>query len=150
MVTGIVPHVGGPIMPPGHPKTLIAGLPAARVSDKAICVGPPDIIVKGAPTTLIGGLPAARMGDQTAHGGIIVFGCPTAWIGDSGGGSGGTLQGMAMSAAKAAQKPFCKECAALAAERKNPGPSNVATPQGKAVSAAKQTKAAFCEECAKK
>ena len=47
MVNGTVPHVGGPVMPPG------------------------------APTVLIGGQPAARMGDSTAHGGIIVAGCPT-------------------------------------------------------------------------
>ena len=23
MVTGVVPHVGGPILPPGHPTTII-------------------------------------------------------------------------------------------------------------------------------
>jgi uncharacterized Zn-binding protein involved in type VI secretion len=51
MVTGIVPHVGGPILPPG-------GI-----------------------TVLIGGQPAARMGDMTAHGGAIVLGLPTVLIG---------------------------------------------------------------------
>ncbi len=147
MVTGLVPHVGGPIMPPGHPKTLIAGLPAARVGDKAVCVGPPDVIVKGAATTMIGGLPAARVGDQTAHGGMIVLGCFTVLISDSGG-SGGTLQGMAMSAAKAAAKPFCKECAALAKKTLTP-PKSAATPQGKALSAARKDQLPFCEQCAK-
>ena len=51
MVTGVVPHVGGPILPPG------------------------------CPTVLIGGMPAARMGDLTAHGGTIVLGLPTVLIG---------------------------------------------------------------------
>ena len=46
-----IPHVGGPILPPG------------------------------ALTVLIGGMPAARMGDLTAHGGTIVMGLPTVLIG---------------------------------------------------------------------
>lgn len=81
MFTGPVPHVGGPILPPGAVTTLIGKLPAARVSDMAVCVGPPDSIVKGSATVLIGKMPAARMGDQTAHGGVIVLGCPTVLIG---------------------------------------------------------------------
>jgi uncharacterized Zn-binding protein involved in type VI secretion len=81
MVTGIVPHVGGPILPPGCPTVLIGKLPAARVGDMATCVGPPDVIAKGSVTVLIGGPPAARMLDQTAHGGMIVMGCPTVIIG---------------------------------------------------------------------
>jgi uncharacterized Zn-binding protein involved in type VI secretion len=76
-----IPHVGGPITGPGAPTVLIGGLPAARVSDMAVCVGPPDTIVKGSATVLIGGLPAARMGDTTAHGGSIVLGYPTVLIG---------------------------------------------------------------------
>jgi uncharacterized Zn-binding protein involved in type VI secretion len=74
MVTGIVPHVGGPILPPGAPTVLIGGLPAARVGDMAFCTGPPDVIVQGCPTVLIGGSMAARMGDMTVHGGVIVIG----------------------------------------------------------------------------
>jgi uncharacterized Zn-binding protein involved in type VI secretion len=81
MVTGVVPHVGGPILPPGCPTVLIGGMPAARVGDMATCVGPPDIIVKGSATVLIGNKPAARLGDNTAHGGAIVVGCPTVMIG---------------------------------------------------------------------
>ena len=46
-----IPHVGGPILPPG------------------------------CPTVLIGGKPAARMGDSTAHGGMVAAGCPTVQIG---------------------------------------------------------------------
>lgn len=76
-----IPHVGGPITSPGCPTVLIGGLPAARVSDMAVCVGPPDSIVKGSATVLIGNMPAARIGDSTAHGGVIVAGCPTVIIG---------------------------------------------------------------------
>jgi len=60
---------------------LIGFLPAARVTDMAICVGPPDVIVKGSMTVMIGYLPAARIGDLTAHGGVIVTGFPTVIIG---------------------------------------------------------------------
>lgn len=81
MVTGVVPHVGGPILGPGVPTVLIANLPAAVLGDSATCVGPPDTIAKGSATVLIGGKPAARMGDITAHGGAIVLGCPTVLIG---------------------------------------------------------------------
>ncbi|KLD69634.1 type VI secretion protein [Xanthomonas pisi DSM 18956] len=81
MVTGVVPHVGGPIIGPGAPTVLIGGLPAARIGDSAVCVGPPDSIVAGAPTVIISGQPAARLGDSTAHGGVITLGCFTVLIG---------------------------------------------------------------------
>lgn len=80
LVNGVVPHVGGPISL-GSPNVLIGGLPAARVTDMAVCVGPPDMIAVGSTTVLINGLPAARMGDQTAHGGTIVLGFPQVLIG---------------------------------------------------------------------
>lgn len=81
MTTGPVPHVGGPILPPGAPTVLIGNLPAARVSDMAVCVGPPDTIAMGSTTVLIANMPAARMGDTCAHGGTIVVGLPTVLIG---------------------------------------------------------------------
>ncbi|MEO0735069.1 MAG: PAAR domain-containing protein [Bacteroidota bacterium] len=81
LVTGLVPHVGGPIVGPGAPTVLIAGMPAAVVGDTCTCVGPPDTIVMGSTTVLIGGMPAARLGDTTAHGGTIVAGAPTVMIG---------------------------------------------------------------------
>jgi uncharacterized Zn-binding protein involved in type VI secretion len=81
MVTGIVPHVGGPILPPCEPTVLIGMLPAARVTDMLTCVGPPDVIAMGSTSVLIGGLPAARIGDTTAHGGNIILGCFTVIIG---------------------------------------------------------------------
>jgi uncharacterized Zn-binding protein involved in type VI secretion len=80
MVTGLVPHVGGPILT-GAPTVMIGMMPAARVSDMATCVGPPDVIAKGSMTVIIAGMPAARIGDLTAHGGVIVMGCPTVIIG---------------------------------------------------------------------
>jgi len=81
MVNGTVPHVGGPVLPPGCPTVIIGGMPAARVGDLLTCTGPPDTIVVGSGTVLIGGMPAARMGDSTAHGGTIVIGAPTVIIG---------------------------------------------------------------------
>ncbi|NQU87672.1 MAG: PAAR domain-containing protein [Mariniphaga sp.] len=81
MATVLVPHVGGPILPPGEPTVFIGGLSAARVGDMATCVGPPDTIIKGSATVFIGGKPATRMGDTTAHGGTIVVGFPTVIIG---------------------------------------------------------------------
>jgi uncharacterized Zn-binding protein involved in type VI secretion len=76
-----IPHVGGPVVGPGCPTVLLGKLPAARVSDTLVCVGPPDSIVAGSATVLIGGLPAARVGDPTAHGGNILVGCATVIIG---------------------------------------------------------------------
>ena len=81
MVTGVVPHVGGPVLPPGCATVLIGGQPAACVGDMVTCTGPPDSIVAGSATVLIGGKPAARMLDSTAHGGIILLGCFTVLIG---------------------------------------------------------------------
>jgi uncharacterized Zn-binding protein involved in type VI secretion len=81
MVNGTVPHVGGPVLPPGSATVLIGGLPAARTGDLCVCTGPPDSIVQGSSSVLIGGMPAARMGDTTAHGGVIIIGCFTVIIG---------------------------------------------------------------------
>jgi uncharacterized Zn-binding protein involved in type VI secretion len=139
LFSGPVPHVGGPIAS-GMPTVLSGKLPQARVSDPLVCVGPPDVIVKGSPTVMVGGLMAARMGDNTAHGGVIVVGCPTVLIGDksSDGGGGGGAPGNAASnsgtglltsgptlAVAAAQTqvlidaaregtPFCERCAQAA------------------------------------
>jgi uncharacterized Zn-binding protein involved in type VI secretion len=100
--SGPLPHVGGPIIPAGEPTVLIGFMPAARQGDLAACPGAPDTIQMGEPTVLIGNQPAARLGDPTAHGGVIVLGCPTVLIGSS-------AQGGAIAAA--AEKPFCEECA---------------------------------------
>jgi uncharacterized Zn-binding protein involved in type VI secretion len=76
-----IPHVGGPLAGPGVPTVLIGRLPAACVGDMCVCVGPPDTIVSGSSTVMIGGRPAARVGDATAHGGTVVTGLPTVFIG---------------------------------------------------------------------
>ena len=77
-----VPHVGGPVMPPGTPTVMIGFMPAAKVGDMCFCVGPPDSLVKGPGTVMISFMPAARVGDSTAHGGSITGpGCPTVNIG---------------------------------------------------------------------
>lgn len=81
MVTGVVPHVGGPILPPGATSVLIGNLPAARATDLATCTGPPDTIANGSTSVLFDNLPAARMGDPTVHGGVIVGGFPQVMIG---------------------------------------------------------------------
>lgn len=77
-----IPHIGGPVLGPGDPTVLIAGLPAARVGDMLFCIGPPDSIVMGSATVLIGGMPAARVGDETAHGGVILIGAFNVEIGE--------------------------------------------------------------------
>jgi hypothetical protein len=94
-----------------------------------MCVGPVDVIVKGSATVLVGKLPAARIGDNTAHGGVIVAGCPTVLIGDAGGGGGGggggagaglsnassfqdpAAQAQALINAARNGMPFCERCA---------------------------------------
>ncbi len=76
-----IPHVGGPIVGPGVPTVLIAGMPAAVVGDSCVCVGPPDTIAKGSATVMITNKPAARMGDTTVHGGNIAVGAPNVMIG---------------------------------------------------------------------
>ena len=133
MVTGVVPHVGGPIVT-GMATVLTGYLPQARVTDMLVCVGPPDVIVKGSPTVLVGGLPAARIGDTTAHGGVIVMGLPTVIIGESG--SGSTHSG-AGSAVAFDDSTLIGSSASMS----NPGQ------QAAALREAAKTGAAFCDVC---
>ena len=74
MLTALVPHVGGPVSV-GCPTVLIMNMPAARVGDMCVCVGPPDTIVMGSFTVMAGGMPAARLG------GKIILGAPTVMVG---------------------------------------------------------------------
>jgi uncharacterized Zn-binding protein involved in type VI secretion len=103
LVNGIVPHVGGPIIT-GAWQVMTSFMPQARVTDKAICAGPLDMIAKGSLTVNVANMPAARMGDLTVHGGVIVSGAPQVMIGDSGSGGGapGSL-GRILSANQAAR-----------------------------------------------
>ncbi|QDT03963.1 PAAR motif protein [Rubripirellula lacrimiformis] len=80
-VTGVVPHVGGPIDGPGAATVLIGGLPAAIVGDMATCSGPPDTLIAGSATVMINQVPAVRVGDPTEHGGTIDAGAPDVMIG---------------------------------------------------------------------
>ncbi|MGC2404684.1 MAG: PAAR domain-containing protein [Acidobacteriaceae bacterium] len=82
MFSGLLPHIGGPILPPCWPTVLIGDLPAARANDMLTCIlGPPDMILVGSPTVYIGSQMAARLLDPTAHGGVILMGWPTVLIG---------------------------------------------------------------------
>ena len=90
MFTALVPHVGGPVAGPCAPTVLIGMLPAARVTDMCVCVGPPDMIAKGSATVMTMKMPQARiLVDTCAHGGMIVLGCFTVLVGDGAGGGGG-------------------------------------------------------------
>lgn len=80
MVTGIVPHVGGPLAM-GSPNVITGSMPQSRVGDMCVCVGPPDAVAMGSMTVLVNNMPAARIGDLTVHGGSIVLGFPTVIIG---------------------------------------------------------------------
>ena len=118
-----IPHVGGPILPACAVTVLTGSIPQARVGDMALCVGPPDTIVKGSATVMVNNMPAARIGDTTAHGGTITVGLPTVIIGDAGGGGGGAVggapagafgqpakQAVAMIMAAKDGLPFCERC----------------------------------------
>ncbi len=76
-----VPHVGGPIAGPGATTVLIGGMPAAKIGDSCVCVGPPDSIAMASTSVMVMGSPVARMGDSTAHSGSIVLGCMNVIIG---------------------------------------------------------------------
>ena len=131
MVTGVVPHVGGPIVL-GSFTVLTGGLPQARVSDMLACVGPPDIIAMGSSGVFVNSLPAARLGDLTAHGGAIVVGLPTVLIGESvsgsisgaGGplGAGSALAQMAAGTVQLAFADFKAQVATLLAAAKHGTP----------------------------
>lgn len=68
IVSAATQGVPTPIIPPGSPTVLIAGLPAVRMGDGCGL----DVIVKGSASVMIGGLPAARIADSTAGGGIVM------------------------------------------------------------------------------
>lgn len=76
-----VAHAGGALSGIGAPTVMIEGMPAARISDAASCVGAQALIIGGSATVLIGGLPAARKGDPTSHGGHVSSGAASVQIG---------------------------------------------------------------------
>ncbi len=99
---GPVPHVGGPVVV-GSANVIIGFVPAGRVGDMLVCVGPPDTISDGSSDVFINHKKAARIGDPTDHGGKIVTGCPTVNIGT-------TSQTFTLAGAAASGAPFCEEC----------------------------------------
>ena len=113
-----VPHVGGPVLPPGAPTVLAGGMPVATVGSMAICTGSPapDVLTLGSFTVLAAGQPVIRVGDVSAHGGSVIVGLPTVMVGDSGGAGGAA--GATMSAAKAAGLAFAqRNCGNQAAQQ---------------------------------
>jgi len=46
-------------------------MPAARATDMAVCVGPPDLIAKGSATVLIMKMPAARIETSYYTGAVL-------------------------------------------------------------------------------
>lgn len=74
MVTGYIPHIGGPIVGPGCSGVLVDGTPVSIMGDTCICYGPPDVVVQGYPGVLVDGTPVVVQNCMTAHGGIIPMG----------------------------------------------------------------------------
>jgi type VI secretion system secreted protein VgrG len=151
MVTGVVPHVGGPILPPCAVTVLTGSLPQARVGDMCTCVGPPDIIVKGAMTVIVSGQPAARMLDNTAHGGMIILGLPTVLIGDAGGGggAGGSAGGPLAPVTGAPGTPVQIDPALLGKSPTLAGQLDRLAKQGWAIQYGKPGGGSFCDKSAK-
>lgn len=73
MVTGVVPHVGGPFIL-GSPTVVVGMMPQSRVTDQLTCVGPPDVALKGDPTVLVG--MAGAGGVVGASAGVVAMGAP--------------------------------------------------------------------------
>src|SRR5580658_4857565 len=65
MVTGVVPHVGGPFVL-GAMTVLVGNMPQSRVTDMLVCVGPPDMAAMGEPTVLVGMAGAGGMAGATS------------------------------------------------------------------------------------
>lgn len=76
---GPVPGVS-PISFTGAPTVLVGNLPAARVTDSHVGLGPHPIVM-GSFTTLIQKLPAARLADPFACGGVVQMGHFTTLVG---------------------------------------------------------------------
>lgn len=148
MVTGVVPHVGGPIIPPCMINVLTCFMPQARISDMAICVGPPDFIVQGSFTVLVGGLPAARLGDMTVHGGIIVTGCFNVLIGDTGSGSASGGGGAGGAGQPGESFSIAAQAAAFINALTEGKYFTRPKQQAQALQSAAKSGAAFCERCA--
>jgi uncharacterized Zn-binding protein involved in type VI secretion len=75
-------HAKGKIID-GEGSVLACFQPVARKGDKVLCKdGSIDEIIEGDALVKIGHKPVARKGDKTAHGGVIMTGCPRVMIGE--------------------------------------------------------------------
>lgn len=83
MVTGVTPHVGGPIIGPGCPGVLVDGTPVSVMGDACVCCGPPDMIAQGYPGVMVDGVPVVVQNCMTAHGGVIPAGVSGVVIGSA-------------------------------------------------------------------
>jgi uncharacterized Zn-binding protein involved in type VI secretion len=79
----------GSVTGPCAKRTLINGMPAARLGDNFTCAlpptagpHPPNAIAQGSSSVFIEGMPAARQGDKTACGAVVMVGSPNVIIGD--------------------------------------------------------------------
>jgi uncharacterized Zn-binding protein involved in type VI secretion len=72
MVTGVVPHVGGPFIT-GSFTVLVGSMPQAKVGDMLVCVGPPDTLIMGAPTVQVGMAGAGGGGFGSAMAGMTAL-----------------------------------------------------------------------------
>ena len=73
MVTGVVPHVGGPFIT-GSFTVLVGSMPQAKVGDMLVCVGPPDTLIMGAPTVQVGMAGGGGGGFGSAMAGLTALG----------------------------------------------------------------------------
>ncbi|NUO01623.1 MAG: PAAR domain-containing protein [Saprospiraceae bacterium] len=75
------PHKGGPVLQ-GSANVFLNGKSACRTGDTLQCdSSSPDTVIGGSTTIFINGLPATRQGDPTAHGGVVIEGSPTVFMG---------------------------------------------------------------------
>jgi uncharacterized Zn-binding protein involved in type VI secretion len=80
-ITRCPAHAKGKIVE-GLDDVLVCFQPVALKGDKVLCEdGSVDVIVEGDDTVTIGGRAVACKGHKTAHGGVILTGCPRVLIG---------------------------------------------------------------------
>lgn len=73
-------HTGGPVLA-GSPDVFYEGAAACRQNDPMACESGTDTVAAGSPTVYVNGRQAARLGDPSVHGGQIVQGARSVFIG---------------------------------------------------------------------
>jgi uncharacterized Zn-binding protein involved in type VI secretion len=75
-------HVQYGVIRTGAPRTLVEGMPAARIGDLVQCPAHGlQTIVSGSATVLVEGKPVARVGDLVSCGATIISGAGTVQAG---------------------------------------------------------------------